>query len=120
MLITTTKVNGVDVTFSGEGIYDWSEDLGQTTYDIPVGKVLQRLLGPDLYLALPQQPKVFFKLRTADVASSPVGGTVDPSAQLHPLPAVETAEAVGKAEDRGGATTPYRGPDDADRAKTGR
>ncbi len=118
-LITTTKVNGVDVTFSGEGIYDWSEDLGQTTYDIPVGKVLQRLLGPDLYLALPQQPKVFFKLKTADVASSPVGGTVDPSAQLHLLAAVETAEVVGEEEVRGERTTHYRGTYDVARAIRG-
>lgn len=119
MLITTTKVNGVDVTFSGEGIYDWSADLGQTTYDIPVGKVLQRLLGPDLFLALPQQPAVFFKLRTADVASSPVGGTVDPSAQLHLLAAVEEAEAVGEEEVRGEQTTHYRGTYDVARAIRG-
>lgn len=118
-LVTTTKVNGVDVTFSGEGIYDWSTDMGQTTYDIPVGKVLQRLLGPDLYLALPQQPKVFFKLKTADVASSPVGGTVDPSAQLHLLAAVETAEAVGEEEVRGEPTTHYRGTYDVARAIRG-
>lgn len=118
-LITTTKVNGVDITFSGEGIYDWSTDMGQTTYDIPVGKVLQRLLGPDLYLALPQQPKVFFKLKSADVASSPVGGTVDPSAQLHLLAAVETAEAVGEEEVRGEPTTHYRGTYDVARAIRG-
>ena len=119
VLITTTKVNDVDVTFSGEGIYDWSADLGQTTYDIPVGKVLQRLLGPDLFLALPQQPKVFFKLKTSDVANSPVGGTVDPSAQLHLLAAVETAEAVGEEEVRGEPTTHYRGTYDVARAIRG-
>ena len=119
VLITTTKVNGTDVTFSGEGIYDWSQDLGQTTYDIPVGKVLQRLLGPDLYLALPQQPEVFFKLKTSDVAASPVGGTVDPSAQLHLLAAVEQAEAVGEEEIRGEPTTHYRGTYDVARAIRG-
>ena len=118
-LVTTTKVNGTDVTFSGEGIYDWSQDRGQTTYDVPVGKVLQRLLGPDLYLALPQQPKAFFKLKTSDVAASPVGGTVDPSAQLHLLAAVEEAEEVGEEEVRGEATTHYRGTYDVARAIRG-
>ena len=118
-LITTTKVNGVDVTFSGEGIFDWSKDLGQTTYDVPVGKVLQRLLGPDLFLALPQQPKQFFRLKTSDVAASPVGGTVDPSAQLHLLAAVEKAEEVGEEEVRGEPTTHYRGTYDVARAIRG-
>lgn len=119
VLVTTTKVNGTDVTFSGEGIYDWSKDLGQTTYDVPVGKVLQRLLGPDLFLALPQQPKVFFRLKTSDVAASPVGGTVDPSAQLHLLAAVEEAEQVGEEEVRGEPTTHYRGTYDVARALRG-
>ena len=108
-LTTTTTVNGTDVVFSGAGIYDWSTDTGQTTYDVPGGKVQQRLLGPDLYLALPQQPKAFFKLRTAEVAASPVGGTVDPSAQLHLLAAVAEAEVVGEEEVRGETTTHYRG-----------
>jgi hypothetical protein len=118
-LTTATTVNGTEVVFSGEGIYDWATDTGQTTYDVPVGKVLQRLLGPDLYLALPQQPEVYFKLKTADVATSPVGGTIDPSAQLHLLAAVEQAEVVGEEEVRGEPTTHYRGTYDVARALRG-
>lgn len=118
-LTTATTVNGAEVVFTGAGIYDWSTDTGQTTYEVPVGKVLQRLLGPDLYLALPQQPKVFFKLKTADVANSPVGGTVDPSAQLHLLAAVQQAEIVGEQEVRGEPTTHYRGRYDVARAIRG-
>ena len=118
-LTTATTVNGTEVVFTGEGIYDWSTDTGQTTYDVPVGKVLQRLLGPDLYLALPQQPDMFFKLRTSDVATSPVGGTVDPSAQLHLLAAVEQAEIVGEQEVRGEPTTHFRGTYDVARALRG-
>ena len=118
-LTTATNVNGEDVVFTGEGVFDWAGDRGQTTYDVPVGKVLQRLIGPDMYLVLPQQPKVFFKLKTSDVASSPVGGTVDPSAQLHMLAAVEKAEKVGEEEIRGVPTTHYRGTYDVARAIKG-
>ena len=118
-LTTTTKVNGADVVFSGAGIYDWSTDTGQTTYEVPGGRIQQRLLGPDLYLALPQQPEAFFKLGTAEVAASPVGGTVDPSAQLHLLAAVSEAEIVGKEEVRGEQTTHYRGTYEVARALKG-
>ena len=118
-LTTTTTVNGADVVFSGAGIFDWSTDTGQTVYEVPGGRILQRLLGPDLYLALPQQPDSFFKLSTAEVASSPVGGTVDPSAQLHLLAAVAEAEVVGEQEVRGEATTHYRGRYDVARALKG-
>jgi hypothetical protein len=118
-LTTATTVNGVEVVFAGEGVYDWARDTGQTTYDTPVGKVQQRLVGPDLFLVLPQQPRVFFKLKTADVATSPVGGTVDPTAQLHTLAAVAEAEVVGEQEVRGEPTTHYRGTYDVARALKG-
>lgn len=118
-LTTSTKVNGTEVSFSGEGRYNWETDRGQTTYDVPVGKVDQRLLGGDLFLVLPQQPGVFFKLKTADVASSPVGGMLDPSAQLHLLAAVKEAEVVGEEEVRGEPTTHYRGSYDVARALRG-
>ena len=118
-LTTSTKVNGTEVSFSGEGRYNWATDRGQTTYDVPVGKVDQRLLGGELFLVLPQQPGVFFKLRTADVASSPVGGMLDPSAQLHLLAAVKSAEVVGEEEVRGEPTTHYRGTYDVPRALRG-
>lgn len=118
-LTTATTVNGAEVVFSGEGVYDWDRDTGQTTYETPVGTVQQRLVGPDLFLVLPQQPKVFFKLKAADVATSPVGGTVDPTAQLHTLAAVAEAEVVGEEEVRGEQTTHYRGTYDVPRALRG-
>jgi hypothetical protein len=118
-LTTATTVNGAEVVFAGEGIYDWVRDAGQTTYETPVGTVQQRLVGPALFLALPQQPGVFYKLRSADVALSPVGGTVDPTAQLHTLAAVAAAERVGEEEVRGEKTTHYRGTYDVSRALRG-
>lgn len=118
-LSTATTVNGAEVVFAGEGIYDWAKDTGQTTYETPVGTVQQRLVGADLFLNLPQQPSIFFKLRTADIASSPVGGTVDPTAQLHTLAAVAEAEVVGEEQVRGEPTTHYRGSYDVARALRG-
>ena len=118
-LTTATTVNGAEVVFTGNGIYDWARDTGQTTYDVPVGTVLQRLIGPKLYLSLPQQPKQFFVLRSADVANSPVGATVDPTAQFHALAAVTAAEVVGEQEVRGEPTTHYRGTYDVPRAIRG-
>jgi hypothetical protein len=118
-LTTATTVNGAEVVFAGEGVYDWAKDTGQTTYETPVGSVQQRLVGPALFLALPQQPGIFYKLKSADVASSPVGGTVDPTAQLHTLAAVSAAEVVGQEEVRGEKTTHYRGTYDVARALRG-
>lgn len=115
-LTTATTVNGAEVVFAGEGVYDWSKDVGETTYDTPVGKVQQRLLGDALYLNLPQQPTIFFRLKVMDAAASPVGGMVDPTAQLHTLAAVAQAEVVGVEEVRGEATTHYRGTYDVARA----
>ena len=118
-LTTSTTLNDQEVVFVGEGIYDWSTDTGQTTYDVPVGTVQQRLVGPDLYLSLPQQQGQFFKLKVADVAATPLGGTVDPSAQLHLLAAVSEAEVVGEEEVREVTTTHYRGSYDVARALRG-
>jgi hypothetical protein len=119
VLTTSTEQDDAEVVFMGKGIYDWSTDTGQTTYDVPVGTVQQRLVGPDLYLSLPQQPDAFFKLLVADVAATPLGGTVDPSAQLHMLAAVADAELVGEEEVRGVQTTHYRGSYDVGRALRG-
>lgn len=118
-LTTSTKVGGADVVFSGEGVLDWKAGTGQTSYDVPVGTVQQRLLGTDLYLSLPQQPGVFFKLAAAQVAATPLGGMVAPTAQLHMLAAVGEAEVVGSEEVRGEPTTHYRGSYDVARALRG-
>lgn len=118
-LTTATTVNGAEVVFAGEGVYDWGRERGQTTYDTPVGKVQQRLVGPDLFLNLPQQPGIFFKLKSAEVATSPVGAMVDPTAQLHTLAAVVAAEVVGEEDVRGEPTTHYRGTYDVARALRG-
>lgn len=118
-LTTATEVDGVEVVFAGEGVLDWVADEGETTYAVPAGQINQRLLGRRTMLALPQQPGIFFQLRTADVATTPVGGTIDPTAQLHLLAAVSKATVMGQAEVRGEATTRYRGTYDVARALRG-
>lgn len=118
-LTTSTKRGSADVVFSGVGVFDWKAGRGQTSYDVPVGTVQQRLLGADLYLTLPQQPGVFFKLKSDQVAATPLGGMVAPTAQLHLLAAVGEAEVVGEQEVRGEPTTHYRGSYDVARAIRG-
>ena len=108
-LRSATTVNGQDVVLAGDGVYDWSAHKGRTTYRIPVGAVEQRLLGSDLFFVLPQQAGVFFKVPAAQVASTPLGGTVDPISHLAALSAVGDVERVDEQEVRGTATTRYRG-----------
>lgn len=109
LLSTSTRINDQDVVLSGEGVYDWKALKGRTTYVIPVGKVEQRLLGGTLFYVLPQQAGVFFSIPTAEVALTPLGGTVSPTAQLAALAEVTSAEVVGEQEVRDVATTRYRG-----------
>jgi len=109
LLSTTTRINDQDVVLSGEGVYDWKALKGRTTYVIPVGKVEQRLLAGSLFFVLPQQAGVFFTIPTAEVALTPLGGTVSPTAQLAALAEVTEAEVVGEEEVRDVATTRYRG-----------
>ena len=108
-LSTATRINDQDVVLSGEGVFDWKALKGRTTYVIPVGKVEQRLLGGTLFFVLPQQTGVFFSIPTAEVALTPLGGTVSPTAQLAALAEVTEAEVVGEQEVRDVATTRYRG-----------
>lgn len=109
VLSTATRINDQDVVLSGEGVFDWKALKGRTTYVIPVGKVEQRLLGGTLFFVLPQQAGVFFSIPTADVALTPLGGTVSPTAQLAALASVTEAEVVGQEEVRDVPTTHYRG-----------
>lgn len=109
LLSTATRINDQDVVLSGEGVFDWKALKGRTTYVIPVGKVEQRLLGGSLFFVLPQQAGVFFTIPTAEVALTPLGGTVSPTAQLAALAEVTEAELVGQEEVRDVATTRYRG-----------
>ena len=108
-LRTATTVNGQEVVLAGDGVYDWAGRRGRTTYRIPVGAVEQRLLDQDLFFVLPQQAGVFFKVPSAQVAATPLGGTVDPISHLAALSAAGEVERVDEQEVRDTATTHYRG-----------
>lgn len=116
VLSTATRVGGQDVVLAGDGAYDWGTGKGRTTYEIPGGRVEQRLLGDSVFFVLPQQPGVFFRVPTAQVAATPIGGTVDPTAQLLALAAADSAERLGEQQVRGEPTTHYRGRYDLARA----
>jgi hypothetical protein len=111
LLRTATRVDGQEVVLSGEGAYDWRAGKGRTTYEIPVGRVEQRRLGGNLFFVLPQQAGVFFRIPAAELATTALGGTVEPIAALKTLSAVTAAERVedGEREVRGESTTHYRG-----------
>lgn len=116
-LTSTTTIGDQDVTFSGEGSYDYAKRTGSLLFQVPGGDgtaaaggtIEQRLVGDDLYLALPQAKGVFYRLRLADVAGTSLGGSTDPTAALQVLQAVTDVEEVGEQEVRGEAATRYRG-----------
>ncbi len=117
VLSSTTAVGGQDVTFAGQGAFDYAADNAQLTFQVPGadgapnggGAIEQRIIGPDLFLTLPQQPGTFFRLKVADVAGTSLGGSTDPTAPLDALQSVTEAEQVGQEQVRGVATTHYSG-----------
>jgi hypothetical protein len=117
LLSTATRVDDSEVVLSGEGVYDWRAGKGRTTYEIPVGRVEQRRLGDNLFFVLPQQAGVFFRIPAAELATTALGGTVEPIAALKTLSAVTRAERVDdEVEVRGEPTTHYRGTYDVAQA----
>ena len=117
VLSSTTAVGGQDVTFAGQGAFDYAADNAQLTFQVPGpngepsggGAIEQRIIGPDLFLTLPQQPGTFFRLKVADVAGTSLGGSTDPTAPLDALQSVTEAEQVGEEQVRGVTTTHYSG-----------
>ena len=126
-LTSTTSIGGQDVTFEGVGAYDYAKRTGQLRFDVPGpngaaaggGSIEQRVIGPDLYLTLPQQAGVFYRLPLAEVVGTSLGGSVDPTAALQALEEVTDVERVGVDEVRGVETTHYRGTYDVQTAIDG-
>lgn len=123
-LTSTTVVGGQDVTFSGEGAFDYAEKTGQLSFEVPGadgssaggGSIEQRIIGPDLFLTLPQTPGVFYRLKVADVAGTSLGGSADPTASLQALEGLADVKEVGKEQVRGVETTHYEGTYDVKEA----
>ena len=116
-LSSTTTIGKQDVTFMGEGAFDYAKKSGQLTFAVPGadgspdggGTIEQRIIGADLYLTLPQQAGVFYKLKVADVAGTSLGASTDPTAPLQALKGASGVEEVGKETVRGVETTHYEG-----------
>ncbi|MCW2613728.1 MAG: hypothetical protein JWN08_722 [Frankiales bacterium] len=116
-LTSTTAIGGQDVTLAGEGSYDYDTRSGQLVFEVPGadgtaaggGTIEQRIIGPDLYLTLPQMPGVFYRLKVAEVAGTSLGNSADPTASLTALQIVDEVEEVGTQDVRGVPTTHYRG-----------
>ena len=122
-LTSTTAIGGQDVTFSGEGAFDYSAKTGQLIFKVPGqggaatgGSIEQRIIGPDLYLTLPQTPGTFYRLKVADVAGTSLGGSTDPIASLRALEGVAKVSKVGEEQVRGVQATHYRGTYDVKQA----
>ena len=113
---SSTSVGEKEVVFAGEGSFDYVARTGSLTFEVPgagadggAGAIEQRILGTDLYLSLPKQPLVFYKLLVTDVAATPLGNSTDPTAVLQALAGVTTVRSVGKTQFRGVETTHYAG-----------
>lgn len=123
-LTSTTAIGGQDVTFSGEGAFDYTAKTGQLMFKVPGrdgaaaggGSIEQRIIGPDLYLTLPQMPGTFYRLKVADVAGTSLGGSTDPIASLRALEGVADVSKIGEEQVRGVQTTHYRGSYDVKQA----
>ncbi|MBC7375323.1 MAG: hypothetical protein H7323_15145 [Frankiales bacterium] len=121
-LTSTTAIGGQNVTFSGEGAFDYTAKTGQLMFKVPGqgrsagGTIEQRIVGPDLYLTLPQTPGTFYRLKVADVAGTSLGGSTDPIASLRALEGVSAVSKVGDEQVRGVQTTHFRGSYDVAQA----
>ncbi len=120
---STTTVADQEVVFAGEGAFDHDAGTGELSFSVPGadgtagggGTIEERIVGDDLYLALPQQPG-FYKVALSEVAGTSLGSSTDPTAALQALQGLTDVEEVGEAEVRGATTTHYRGTLDVSQA----
>ncbi len=123
-LTSTTSIGSQDVTFSGEGAFDYDGGAGQLTFEVPGadgspsggGTIEERIIGPDLFLTIPQMPGTFYKLKVADVAGTSIGGSTDPTSSLKALQGLEGVKEVGTEQLRGVQATHYEGTYDVQAA----
>jgi len=122
-LTSTTAIGPQTVTFAGEGAFDYATNTGQLAFDVPGpggpaagGTIEQRMIGNDLFLMLPQQAGVYYRLLVSDVAGTSLGNSTDPTASLQALAGVDNVREVGVESVRGVETTHYTGEYDVAQA----
>lgn len=122
-LASTTRLGTQNVTFQGEGRFDYAADEGllDLTLGSPGGQgggtIKERIVDGSLYVALPGRDDAFYKLELAKVAGTSLGSSTDPAAAVAALQGVSgEVEVVGKEQVRGDETTHYRGQLDVKKA----
>lgn len=116
-LTSETVVTGKPLQVTGAGAFDHGSKEGTLTLTLPAGTVDQRVVDDSVYLALSQQPGVFYELSLAEVQGTSLGGSTDPSASYAALAAAgDDVEEVGEEQLRGAGTTHYRGTLDVQEA----
>ena len=126
-LTSQTRSGGQEVVVVGTGAYDHAAHKGRLVFSVPgvegkpasAASIEERVLGEDLYLSLPQPPGVFYRLKLADVATTSLGSSSDPTSVLQALREVTDVEDAGRVELRGVEVTRYRGELDVQRALAG-
>lgn len=114
-LSSAAVVAGRSVTFSGTGAFDYARRLGSMTFTIPAAAggatttFEERLLGDTLYLALPNQTGVYYKLSLSQLGGTSFGGSADPTTGLAVLHSATGVTSVGHETLRGVTTTHYTG-----------
>jgi hypothetical protein len=111
------------VTYAGEGAYDFATKSGQLAFQVPApegqvaaGTIEQRVIGNDLFLMLPQQAGVYYRLLVSDVAGTSLGSSTDPTVQVQALAGVDNVEEIGVEMVRGVQTRHYTGDYDVAQA----
>jgi hypothetical protein len=111
------------VTYAGEGAYDFATKSGQLAFEVPApegqvaaGTIEQRVIGNDLFLMLPQQAGVYYKLLVSDVAGTSLGNSTDPTVPVQALAGVDNVEEIGVEMVRGVQTSHYTGDYDVAQA----
>lgn len=113
-LLSETSAAGQQVQVTATGVVDNAAGTGQISLQLPAaaggGVLEQRILGDVVYLTLPQEPGVFYKLDAAALAGTSFGSSTDPAGGLKALQAVsDDVREVGKERVRDADTTHYAG-----------
>ena len=113
-LLSETSAGGQQVRITATGVVDNAARTGLLTRELPAaaggGVIEQRILGDVVYMTLPQEPGVFYKLDLAALTGSSFGSSADPTSGLKALEAVsDDVREVGKERVRDADTTRYTG-----------
>ncbi len=115
-LSSSTVVSGQTVTFTGTGAFDYVRHIGKMTFNLPTaltaGKsssIEERVIGDSVYMQLPTQPGLFYRLSLTQIGATSLGSGADPSTGLAVLTGASHVTAVGHEAVRGVSTTHYAG-----------